>query len=109
MPKEMFGLAPQRALAARFVTGFFRGSQAACCRPLPDVVLVNLAVSAESCFSFLAKIRQVCPKAKVIFLSNVDGLHLWIQAIQRGAYEFLPKAIDPDQLGWVLEGALVCL
>ena len=75
--------------------------------PLPDIVLINLNASAKSCFSLLAKIHRVCPKAKVIFLSNVDDLHLWKEAIQLGAYEFLPKSIDADQLGWVLQGALV--
>jgi DNA-binding NtrC family response regulator len=75
--------------------------------PLPDIVLINLNGSAESCFNLLAKIHRVCPKAKVIFLSNVNDLHLWIEAIQLGAYDFLPKSIDADQLGWVLQGALV--
>lgn len=74
--------------------------------PAPEVVLINLIASAESCASFLARVYLQWPKARVIFLSELEDIHLWAEAIQRGAYEFLPRSIEWPQLGWVLQGAL---
>jgi DNA-binding NtrC family response regulator len=72
----------------------------------PDVVVFNIKTEAQSCFSRLAKVRGQWPGTQVIFLSPVDDIHLWAEAIRLGAYDFLPKPIDPDQLKWILQGAL---
>jgi DNA-binding NtrC family response regulator len=74
--------------------------------PQPEVVLINLTVPTESCFNLVPKIRRQWPDARVIFLSHSDDIHLWAKAIQLGAYEFLPRSVDCDQLSWVLQGAL---
>jgi DNA-binding NtrC family response regulator len=74
--------------------------------PRPDVVLINLSAPTESCFSLLPKIRRTFPDAHVIFLSQSDDIDLWAEAIKLGTYEFLPRSVDCDQLGWVLQGAL---
>ena len=75
-------------------------------QPAPDVVLFNIKTDAQSCFSRLAKVRGQWPSTQVIFLSPVDDIHLWAEAIRLGAYDFLPKPIDPDLLKWILQGAL---
>ena len=75
--------------------------------PPPDIVLFNIKTEAQSCFSRLAKVRGQWPSTQVIFLSPVDDIHLWVEAIRLGAYDFLPKPIDPDQLKWILQGALM--
>ena len=75
-------------------------------QPPPDVVLFNIKTEAQSCFGRLARVRGQWPNAQVIFLSPVDDIHLWAEAIRLGAYDFLPKPIDPDQLKWILQGAL---
>jgi len=72
----------------------------------PDVVLINLRTPTESCLSLLSKIRRQWPDARVIFVSQSDDLDLWAEAIQLGAYEFLPQSVECYQLGWVLQGAL---
>ena len=74
--------------------------------PPPDIVLFNIKTGAQSCFSRLEKVQRQWPSTQVIFLSSVDDIHLWAEAIRLGAYDFLPKPIDPDQLKWVLQGAL---
>ena len=73
--------------------------------PPPDIVLFNIKTDAQSCF-ILEKVQGQWPSAQVIFLSPVDDIHLWAEAIRLGAYDFLPKPIDPDQLKWILQGAL---
>jgi DNA-binding NtrC family response regulator len=72
----------------------------------PDVVLINLTALTDSCFSILSKIHGQWPDAHVIFVSQSDDVYLWTEAIQLGAYEFLPRSVEDHQLGWVLQGAL---
>jgi two-component system nitrogen regulation response regulator GlnG len=72
----------------------------------PDVVLINLTSPAQPSLALLPKIRWQWPRVKVIFLSLFDDIHLWAEAIRLGAYEFLPHPVDPEQLKWVLQGAL---
>jgi DNA-binding NtrC family response regulator len=73
--------------------------------PPPQVLLINATGPAQSSLAPFASLRQRWPDAKVIFLSPLDDIHLWAEAIRMGAYDFLPKPIDPDQLKWVLIGA----
>jgi DNA-binding NtrC family response regulator len=71
--------------------------------PPPDIVIFNIGTEAQSCFSRLEKVQGRWPETQVIFLSSVDDIHLWAEAIRLGAYEFLPKPIDPEQLKWILQ------
>jgi len=73
--------------------------------PPPQVLLVNVTGAAQSSLALLPNIRQRWPDAQVIFLSQLHDIHLWAEAIRVGAYDFLSKPIDPDQLKWVLIGA----
>jgi DNA-binding NarL/FixJ family response regulator len=66
--------------------------------PPPDIVLINLTAPP--------KIREQGPDARVIFLSQSDDIHLWAEAIQLGAYDFLPRSVECHQLAWVLQDAL---
>ena len=74
--------------------------------PPPDFIIVNLSLRTEYCFTLLPKIQHQWPDARVILLSECDDLYHWAEAIQLGAYEFLPRSVEYHQLGWVLEGAL---
>ena len=73
--------------------------------PPPQVLLINVTGAAQSSLALLPNIRQRWPDVQVIFLSQIDDIHLWAEAIRVGAYDFLSKPIDPDQLKWVLIGA----
>lgn len=71
----------------------------------PDVVLINLTALTESILSLLPRIRQQWPQTHVILLSELNDIHLWAEAIQLGAYDFLPSCVESRQLGWVLQNA----
>jgi|SoiMetStandDraft_5_1073268.scaffolds.fasta_scaffold78290_1 DNA-binding NtrC family response regulator len=75
--------------------------------PPPDVVLINLKSETQCDFTQLSKVWLRWPGTQVIFLSPFEDIHLWAEAVQLGAYDFLPKSVDPDQLQWVLQGALL--
>jgi DNA-binding NtrC family response regulator len=71
----------------------------------PDLLLVNLAVS-KVCFHLLPEMQQMWPNAKVIFVSELDDVHLYADAIQLGAYDFLPKPLETVELGTILQRAV---
>ena len=74
-------------------------------RPFPDVVLVNLAAS-KACLDLLSHMQQLWPDARIILVSAFDGIHLYAEAIQRGAYDFLPRPLETDELGIILQRAV---
>ncbi len=69
-----------------------------------DVVVLNFQKPFESTFHLLSEIKTKAPQAEVIFVSPFDDetRWLWIEAIQRGAYEFLPKPLDLLELKRIL-------
>ena len=69
-----------------------------------DVVILSLQRPFEKTFELLSKIRTKAPQVEVIFVSpfNDETLPVWIEAIQRGAYEFLPKPLDLAELNRIL-------
>ena len=73
--------------------------------PPPDVVLFNIKPEAWSNLNRLWRLCDRWPVAQIIFLSPLNDIHLWAEAIRLGAYDFLPTSIDPDELKWVLQGA----
>ena len=67
-----------------------------------DAVILNLQKPFEQAFRFLAQIKTKASKVEVIFVSPFETRWLWIEAIQRGAYEFLPKPLDLLELKRIL-------
>jgi len=69
-----------------------------------DAVILHLQKPFEQAFRSLAQIKTKAPKVEVIFVSPFDDetRWLWIEAIQHGAYEFLPKPLDLLELKRIL-------
>jgi len=70
----------------------------------PDIVLVNLAVS-RVCLYLLPEMQQMWPDVRVIFVAESDDVHLYAEAMQVGAYAFLPKPPEPVEFGIILQSA----
>jgi DNA-binding NtrC family response regulator len=69
-----------------------------------DVVVIGFQKPFEEMFALLRAVKTQAEGAEVVFVSQFDdqALWFWIEAIQRGAYEFLPKPTDPEDLKSVL-------
>jgi DNA-binding NtrC family response regulator len=63
-----------------------------------DVIIINLERPFEKFFGLLPHLKALLAHIEVVFVSRFDEESLWIEAIQRGAYDFLPKPIDPVEL-----------
>jgi DNA-binding NtrC family response regulator len=70
-----------------------------------DAVLMEPLTSFESLLAGLAALKERCPQTKVILVSEPEDLYCWTDAIRRGAYEFLPKPLKPDDIRWVIFNA----
>ncbi|HEX2523402.1 MAG TPA: response regulator, partial [Terriglobia bacterium] len=66
-----------------------------------DVVVLKLSKPLDEDFRTLAEVQINAPNAEVIFVAQFDDemLRDWMEVIQRGAYEFLPKPLDREELG----------
>ena len=78
-------------------TWFFKHSEAFC------VVVVD-ASDTEVAFSLLETIKKAWPDVHVVFLSN--DMQFWMESIQRGAYDMLPKPLNGPDLTWIVSGAI---
>ena len=69
-----------------------------------DVVILNLQKPFENAFHLLSEIKAKAPHTEVIFVSKFDNeaLWVWMEVIQHGAYEFLPKPLDLPELKRIL-------
>lgn len=71
-----------------------------------DVYIIKLNRPVETCFDLLAAIKRNRPLAEVIILSRLADEELWIESIQRGAYDFLPKPLDRKELQRIVKNAI---
>src|SRR5215831_19583052 len=63
-----------------------------------DVVLLDFQPPFENAFDLLSELRTRSPQTEVVFVSRFDDEELWVEAVQRGAYDFLPKPVDRLEL-----------
>jgi two-component system response regulator AtoC len=77
-------------------------ARAAVERAAPDVVLLDLMLPPDGTtaggLTQLTEILAARPGAKVVVVSGAGTSDVMIEAVRRGAYDFLTKPVDPDAL-----------
>ena len=71
-----------------------------------DAILIDFTGPAERNFDLIRLVKEICPWTKTIFISRLTDVNLWIESIQRGAYDYLPKPLDRNELRRVVRNAL---
>ena len=67
-----------------------------------DVIILVLEKPFEKAYELLSQIKAGVAEVEVVFVSRFDDETLWIEAIQRGAYEYLSKPLDLSELKRIL-------
>jgi DNA-binding NtrC family response regulator len=72
----------------------------------PDVILLDLRLPGQSGLDVYQQIQQVDARIPVIFVTLAKGADAAIEAMKRGAYDYLFKPLDLAQLTLVVGGAI---
>ncbi len=71
-----------------------------------DIVLVDLMMPTISGFDVLSEVRNNHPDTVVIVITGYATLEHSIEAMKKGAFDFIPKPFTPDQLRAVVDKSL---
>jgi two-component system, NtrC family, response regulator AtoC len=72
----------------------------------PDVILLDLRLPDQSGLDVYRKIRLIDGRIPVIFVTMAKGADAAIEAMKQGAYDYLFKPLDPQQLRRVVGEAV---
>jgi two-component system nitrogen regulation response regulator GlnG len=72
----------------------------------PDVVLLDLRLPDQSGLAVFEKIREIDARVPVIFVTSSNTTDTAIEAMKRGAFNYLRKPLDLDQLHDIVYEAL---
>jgi DNA-binding NtrC family response regulator len=69
----------------------------------PDLVITDICMEGMSGFDLLHRLRAGAPEIDVVMTTAFDDMQRAIDAIKAGAYDYLVKPLDLDQLEVVVE------
>jgi len=73
---------------------------------LPDVVFVDLKMPGVSGFQVLEKIRALDPTIVTVVITGYATVNSAVEAMKKGAYDFLPKPFTPEELRLITQRGL---
>ena len=74
-------------------------------RARPDIVLLDLKMPGLDGMEVLQRLRELDPSILVIIITGYATVETAIEAMKQGAYDFIPKPFEPDQLRIVVNRA----
>ena len=72
----------------------------------PDLIFVDLKMPGISGFEVLEKSQQLDPTIVMIVITGFATIGSAVEAMQRGAFDFLPKPFTPDELRLITQRGL---
>ncbi|MBE9541573.1 MAG: response regulator, partial [Proteobacteria bacterium] len=64
----------------------------------PHIVFLDIRLPGMSGLSVLDKIKKTCPESMVVIMTAYGTMDTAIQAMRKGAYEYVTKPIDLDKV-----------
>ena len=71
-----------------------------------DVIFMNVKEDTPSSFALLEKTRSQTPHTPIIITSRSEKAELIVQAIKRGAFDFIAEPFSPARIQLVVQNAL---
>jgi two-component system, response regulator RegA len=89
-----------RALASRgFVCDAAHGAAdalTACAAAMPDYVVLDLKLGADNGLTLIGELRALSDSMRIVLLTGYASLATAVEAIKRGADDYLAKPVDAD-------------
>ena len=105
---EVFVRVLARALGARgFAVGVAanRGQALASARELePDYAVLDLKLGEDSGLALIPELLEIKPDLRILLLTGYASIATAVEAIKRGATDYLAKPVDADQVVQALRG-----
>ncbi len=67
-----------------------------------DMALVDLRLGTESGLELIPALRTACPWMKVTVITAYASIDTAVEAMRRGAFDYLPKPFTPEQLSLLM-------
>ncbi|MCU0577712.1 MAG: response regulator, partial [Desulfobacterota bacterium] len=71
-----------------------------------DIILLDLMMPSISGFDVLAQVKALHPDSTIIVISGYATVEHSIEAMKRGAFDFIPKPFSPEQLRLLVTKAI---
>lgn len=71
-----------------------------------DLVITDVIMPDENGLDLIPRIRKIRPNLRILVMSAQNTLLTAVKATERGAFEYLPKPFDINELAQVVERAL---
>lgn len=72
----------------------------------PALVLVDLKMPGISGMEVIARVHGIDPQIIVVVITGYATVDTAVEALKRGAYDFLPKPFSPDELRLIVQRGL---
>lgn len=72
----------------------------------PDLVLIDLKMPGISGFEVIDRAKEIDPNIIAIVITGYATVESAVEAMKKGAYDFLPKPFTPDQLRIIIKRGL---
>lgn len=72
----------------------------------PDAIIVDLKMPGIGGLDVLDEVRRVDPRIVAVVITGYATVEAAVEAMKRGAYDFLPKPFTPDEFRLILSRAL---
>ena len=73
--------------------------------PLEDLIILDVVMPDENGLDLVPKIKEIRPDIKIIIISAQNTILTAMQAVEKGAYEYLAKPFDITELNKVIDVA----
>ena len=71
-----------------------------------DIVVLDIMMPGMDGLEVLQQVKERHPGVEVIMMTGLSQIKTAVQAMKLGAFDYLPKPFDPDELKHVVDRAL---
>lgn len=76
------------------------------CLEAPDLILLDVRMPGLSGMEVLKKIREIDDDPPVVLITAYADIHQAVEAMKEGAYDYLAKPFDNNEVVWIARRAL---